>query len=416
MTNPGRPAGDPVEWATDAAWSDPGEDWDGEPPQADPSALAPQGFKPNLPIAADHANYLFAKGGDWARYLDLVDAKNYPHGATITTAAGNLTGEACALTWSGSQRLLFVPGGTGTSFGEVAYSSYDDGINWATELTSSGNEVVSCCTRMRNETTPTDLASAILINLSTNTVSIATRGSSGGAWVTTALTNSLKASRVVPDEIQGGFWVLGNVAADEPAVWRFVDTGGGASFTQANYSSGTVTDMPDCIAVGRGRLLFANWDTSIARIWTKNTGVGAVSTVTHPGTNTERVMDLLWVDVLGMFVMLVESAGTTKVYRSTLGTTGTWSGPVVLPYSVNKVAGGAVRGSVLVVPVNAGGNTALAISTDGGISWEYIADPTVRNGATTKVMRIADQRWIALGYTGSGFIHKFALGLRTGRA
>jgi hypothetical protein len=412
----GRPAGEPLDWASDDAWNDPGEDWDGEPPTADPSALAAQGFKPDQPVAADHANYHFRDLYQRAAYVDAIDAQNYTHVATVTVGSGASAGDACALTWSPERRLLYLAGGV---FDDEAFSTRNDGVTWVTEYTSAGDDLVSCATRDRNEADADNLATAILVQ-DVASASIATRGSSGGSWVTTALTDSQFVRRVVADPFLGGFWVAGQNTGIFPAVWRFTDVGGGAAFVQASYAIGTgPLDPFDCIAVGRGRILVAGFDSPDVYIYSKDASTGALSAVTHPGTSTERVMDLLYVEPLGMFVMLVAGAGTsTKVYRSSLGTSGTWStvsGTIMASVDVNAVSGGCVRGSTIVVPVGDGTDTYLAISHDAGLTWELLADPILRSTtAVTTVARVLDRRFAALGYEGS-LVHALALGLRTGR-
>jgi hypothetical protein len=417
----GRPANDPVDWASDEAWSDPSEAWDGEPPIAVPSAgYISQGHLPDKPIPADYANWylndLFAR----ARYVDAIDVQNYPLSAAVN-ASGNNAGDMAAMTWHASNRLLYVAGGTQH---EIAYSSYDDGASWAAEYTSAGNKLPACCTRDRNDAQPTNLASAILVNLAASTLSIATRGTSGGAWVTTALTNGFTGSKVKPDPYQGGFWISGRDTALFSCIWRFTDNGGGAGFAQAQYTTGVAGTDFETLAVSNGRVIASAWSGATATIFSKPSGsAAALAAVTHPGAATERVMSIVWCEAYNRFVMLTQDASPgTKVYYSSLGTSGTWAtvaSTVMGDVDVVQVGGACVRGSVIVVPVkDLTPRYWLAVSYDGALTWELIPDPLKRfgtNAAFPTVARVLDRRIAVAGYRGTG-VHDIALGLRTGRS
>lgn len=418
----GRPANDPVDWASDDAWADPGKAWDGEPPIAVPSAgYVSQGHIPDKPIPADYANWylhdLFAR----ARYVDAIDVQNYPLGAACDSAGGNAPGDLCALTWHASNRLLYVSGGT---FHETARSSYDDGVTWVDEYTSAGNDLTACCTRDRNDSQPTNLASAILINLAASTLSIATRGTSGGAWVATALTNGFTGSKVKPDPYQGGFWISGRDTSLFSCIWRFTDNGGGAGFAQAQYSTGVAGTDFETLAVSNGRVIASAWSGAVATIYSKPSGSGAaLAAVTHPGVNTERVMSIVWCEAYNRFVMLTQDTSPgTKVYYSSLGTSGTWASvasTIMGDVDVVQVGAAAVRGSVIVVPVkDLTPRYWLAVSYDGALTWELIPNPLKRFGtgvAVPSVARVLDRRFGIAGWRGTG-THDIALGLRTGRS
>ncbi len=421
----GRPLGDAPRWASDDEWADPGEAWDGEPPQAEPAGgYISQGFLPEKPMPADYANFLFADHGARLRALDGLDVQNYPIGGVVT-ANGNAAGDACCLTWHLTRRILYVGGG---SFDDEGFVSYDDGVHWAADYTSgnASDDITCCATREWNEVSgqSTNLATALGVSLNAGTAAVVTRGTSGGAWVQTALTSSLTVARVKADGFQtSGFWIAGRGTGNLPAIWSFTDNGGGAAFAQARYTDpGGANNGYDTIAVGRGVVLAALWTGTNAIIGRKDAAVCAIAAVTHPGASTQRVMYLLFEPLSNTFIMLTQAPGTgTNVFTSTIGSSGTWASVASTWMGfVNVAAGGAgcVRGSSIVVPVSDGTRNYLAVSTDRGQTWEAIPDPLKRHGAGTAVATIArrlDRRFGVFGYQGTG-THTFALGTRTGRA
>jgi hypothetical protein len=59
------------EWATDAAYAEPGEAWDTQPTKVNPSAgRRAEGFVPRAKVAADYLNYLLNAIGAWLGWID----------------------------------------------------------------------------------------------------------------------------------------------------------------------------------------------------------------------------------------------------------------------------------------------------------------------------------------------------------
>lgn len=68
-----RPSTDPILFATDATFTAPGEDWDGDANKVEPSAYHASGFLPDLELPAEYVNYKLAELSEWADFLRQYD-------------------------------------------------------------------------------------------------------------------------------------------------------------------------------------------------------------------------------------------------------------------------------------------------------------------------------------------------------
>lgn len=417
MTQLGRPRHDVRPWASDAAYNSPGEDWDTEPTKLRASdGEAAQGLVPDTPLSADVINHELNDLGERHRYLDGIDYQNWIEpgdGRGIIATAGNNVNGACALTWHASRRILF------TNNDESAYSSEDGGYTWQVEYTSAGNDIKGCATRYENENDQTDLASAIVIQTVAPAVELRTRGVSGAGWASTMLTNGIAAHVVVADPFSGGFWVGGLATGPVKAVWHYLDVDGGSGGTQTAITGMTGVQQIDIVAVGRDYILAAS-SAGGEPIYRWARGASAATAIVSPVGND--ILDILWDDVNETFIMIVDNGSELEVWVSADGSTGTWSQVAdALDFlETGSLRGGCVRGSVVAVPGRTGaGVYYIAITTDGGQTWEFIPDPLKRHQfpvvtANVTMVRLLDRRFGAFGYAAAGEV-QHALSLRTGR-
>ncbi len=393
--------------------------WSLQPTKADPGlAILAAGFLPNDPIVIEWWNFLHNQIGRRVALTDLIDAKNWPEPAReagiIGSGAGSDSGEISYAPWHARKPLYFVNNGTAS-----IWTSKDDGYTWSADHTPGGTFYPSIA--------HLDQATAA-IYVNGGNYRVVGNGPDGlgdeTGWDALTLGSSPNLLSVVVGDpyISGGaFWVGGRTTTPRPGIWKVPANGGllsGAAQLFKGPASGA--DAVTMIACGPqykigGSFVAAN------SLWRWEDNVGAAASVTPP--TSKEIRDLLWIPEEGIYMLLTAGTDPSEVWISSTGATGSWSQRVQGAASILQVGefdfrSAAVRGSTIVAAYTRGTEHGLVISTDAGISWEWIPDPMYRHNGTapqplTRRIRLLGDRLRGTGYKAAGSVYQIS-GLRTG--
>lgn len=431
-----RPAFIGFDWASIAQFDAPALDWDGQESSIRPSAgFIAAGFHPDTPWPAEYVNWALRDLGLRARHLDAIDIRNWTETSSLGALADNVTGASFMRRSSGLTLLIACENG------DLLHSE-DGGYTWAVEVSlSAGHACRDVATRERTDASDDDYATCMIHDNHASTggvgsvAGIRITGKSAG-WTTLALTGTgvEQVRRVQPDRWRGGFWVSGQIAANDPAVYRIADVKGVCTLAEISYL--TLAGVSNCmgpLAIGPSFALGANSDLTGLDIYGWEPDVDTALTLMTSPAPTLRIADLLYDDATGYFVAVFALAGTPpagiQIWRSSTGQNGTWTN--VTPTwmasayrpltTTGRADGGCARGSVITLAIQriAGSVVFIALSLDGGLTWELLPDPLGRLWATvtpdpkSTMIRIVDRRAIVVSSSASGDTY-MVQSLRTG--
>ena len=422
--NKQRPYGNVTIWATDETMTDPGQAWDGTPSKIRPSdGIIAAGFLPTEQPPAERVNWALNDPTRRLASLNLAEARTFvePLGAAgvgaTSAGVGNEVGWFAGARWQAVETIFHATNST------IVEKSVDGGYSWTTTLTVPSAVFSGIATR---ETALKAGATAASYTL-TGAAKIALTGgdvSTNNAWdSTTTLTGDgvlNTASYVIADPYEDDvFLVTGNSTISTPAVWRVTAPLG-------VYSAQSTITMP--LYFSPMRTVAAGLDYKVACGWTGVTnglfrwqdGATTGTSVTSP--TTSEIKQVLWLPEDSLFLLIADAGPGVELWTSADGATGTWTqldpvagGTALFDAATTYVNGACVRGSIIMIPLLVSGTGHVAVSGDGGATWEIISDPIARHSASKVVQRICDlgPRFIAGGYnTASAVYH--ALTLRVG--
>lgn len=429
MTISKRPAFDAPDWTSEAQFNDPGEAWDGQEAIVRPSAgKIAQGFLPEEPWAAEYVNWFIRDLSMRAKHVDLIDIQNWTEVSAIGASADTVVGAAAYPDVTPSRRVLLALDG-----GDLIGSD-DGGYTWTVEISLAGGyNCKDIATRNGTTADATDSAVA-MINDNGTVADVRITGPSAG-WSSNALTGTgvEVVHRIQPDHYRGGFWISGQIAANDPAVFRLPDTNG-VPGTISYLTLAGASFVLGPLAIGQNFILAASTFASsgLELYGFDPVNDTALTAMTSPDA-TRRICDLLYDDAHGYFVAIFAYAGAPptgiRIWRSATGADGSWSN--VTPSwmetlyrpltTTGRPDSGCARGSVLTFVVERISDSVhfLAISKDGGLTWALLPDPLGRLWATvapdpkTTMIRNIDRRAIVCSSVASGDVH-MVQSLRTG--
>lgn len=394
--------------------------WSLRPTKVDPGlGVLAAGFMPDDPIVIEWWNYIQNQIGRRVALMDLIEAKNWPdpqrESGIIASGAGNDSGEISWEPWHSRKRLLFANNGSAS-----LWMSETGGYTWTADFTPAGGSLYPSVAALPE-------ASAVIYTQA-GAFKVAGNGPDGAGdalgWDSLTLGSSPNLLSVIVGDpyISGGaFWIGGRTATPRPGIWR-VEANGGVLSTAAQLFKGPASgaDAVTMIACGPtykigGSFVAAN------SLWRWRDDVGAANSVTPP--TTKEIRDLLWIPEEGLYMLLTAGTDPSEVWISETGGTGSWSQRIQAADSPLMVGefdfrSAAVRGSTIVAAYTRGSDHGLVISTDAGVSWEWLADPMYRhNGSApqplTRRIRLLGDHLRGTGYKAAGSVYQIA-GLRTG--
>jgi hypothetical protein len=427
-----RPTFAPFHWASLPQFADPGEVWDGQESVVRPSAgYIAQGFLPNAPWPAEYVNWAIQDLGLRAQHLDLIDVQNWIETSNIGAAAGTVNGIAAFPDSTPNRRILLA-----MDDGDLLGSD-DGGYTWSVEISLAGGYVCKdVATRQRTDTDATDSAVAMIND--NGTVADVRISGPGAGWSSNALvgTGVEIVSRIQPDRYRGGFWITGQIAANDPAVYRLPDTQGTPGTISYLTLVGT-TGIAGPLVVGRDFVLAADaWQAGsggLALYGFDPVNDTSLTAMTSPDP-FRRITDLMYDEEHNYFVAVFAYAGSPpggiKIWRSATGANGSWTDvtpawmeTLYRPLTTSgRPDNGCARGSVLTFLVQRISDSKhfIVISADGGLTWKLLPDPLARLWPTVTpdpksiMIRIADRRAIVCSYAASGDAY-LVQSLRTGQ-
>lgn len=427
-----RPAFAPFDWASIEQFSDPPNIWDGQESVVRPSAgKIAQGFLPAEPWPAEYVNWALRDLSKRAAYLDLIDVQNWTEVSALGASADTVVGACAYPETSPIQRVLLALSG-----GDLIGSD-DGGHTWTVEISLAGG--YSCkdvATRNGTTTNPTDSAVA-MINDNGTLADVRITGPSAG-WSSNAITGTGAevVSRIQPDRWRGGFWISGQIAANDPAVYRLPDTNGVPGAISYLTLAGT-SGIAGPLAVGPSYVLAANaWMGGLGGtdLYRFDPAADTALTVMASPDPFKRITDLLYDEAHGYYLAVFVETGSPptgmRIWRSSTGGNGTWTN--VTPswmgsaYRIDTVTSsvvdnGCARGSIVTIVVERISDSKhfIAISSDGGATWKLLPDPlgrlwpSVTPDPKSTMIRVVDRRAMVCSSNASGDVH-MVQSLRTG--
>lgn len=427
--NKQRPYGNVPIWATDETMTDPGQAWDGTPSKIRPSdGIIAAGFLPTEQPPAERVNWALNDPTRRLASLNLVEARTFvePLGAAGTGATsagvGNAVGWFAGARWQAVETIFHATNST------IVEKSIDGGYNWTTTLTVPSAVFSGIATR---ETALKAGATAASYTL-TGVAKIQLTGgdvSTNNAWAPTTLTGSgtfNTAQYVIADPYEDDvFLVAGNdfiTGSTTPVVWR-VTAPLGVFGSQVKVTMGSPVAFfypMQTVAASPDYKLACGWSGVINGLFRWQDGDTTATAVTSP--TASEIKQLLWLPEDSLFLLIADAGPGVELWTSADGATGTWTqldpvagGTALFDAANGYLNGACVRGSIIMIPLSVSGTGHVAVSGDGGATWDIISDPIVRHSSSKVVQRICDlgPRFIAGGYNAASAVFH-ALTLRVG--
>jgi hypothetical protein len=404
----GRPKGIASTWATDAAWVDVGQPWNGAAPTLEPSTgKKKQGFLPNERWNARYINWELGDVSSRTEAYDFLES-NFVEFSSIVFSPAEGPLDFVRDRWSGLPALYCVGGAT------KIHKSKDDGYSWVDDYTVGGALFRRlAASRVTSIGAIYELAGAGLIAL--------TGSGPGGVWGSQALTASTEARALKADALNSCYWVGGR-RTNIPGLWRVNDTNGTTPATVVTtYHPAASNTIIDQVAVSPTYVLASGNETgtSLTKLWRATIGTpgaAAAIAIPDPSGTTIPIVALEWHSQEGLF-MCCKSDGSTSIWYSSVDGS-SWSTLATISNEVliNTLS---ILGSSMLCVFRIGGATGdyyLAWSTDAAASWNYKAAPLGPFGGLNRPTKtkIVDNRFFVNGQDSGGEI-RLARSLRIGR-
>ena len=418
--NKRRPYGPPAIWATDATMTAPSMPYDGAATKTRPSdGLTAAGFLVDERPPADRWNWKWNDQDRRHASIDLIEARTFvepgtPDAGNTTAGTGSTVGWFAGARWGQFDVIYHATNSTAVE------RSVNGGYTWSTVFNVPSAVFSGICTR---ETALKAGGTAASYTL-TGVAKIALTGGdpvTNNAWASTTLTGSgasNSAACIVADPyVSDVFLVGGNdfiTATTTPVVWRVTAPLGAFGATvKVTMGSPVAFFYPmRCVVAGPTYKLAAGWSGATNGLFRWQDGNTTATAVTSP--TASEIVDLLWLPEDERFLLIAKASPGVEFWTSVDGATGTWTqidttvgGTSLFVTATPWLRGACVRGSIIMVPIFTTGPVGhIAVSGDGGATWEIIADPMVRHDPAAVVQRCADlgARFIAAAYKGGGAV------------